>query len=60
MQFISGWQVNHNDEPFWNDFANADLPAMLVSAGFAEEAVGAEYLQALDGPIPWYVVTATA
>lgn len=57
-QFISEWQKDHNDEPFWLDFANADLPAMLLQAGFAAPSVTAEYLQALDGPIPWYVVTA--
>ena len=58
-QFLSEWQVENNDEPFWNDFANADLPAMLEQAGFSESDVDAEYLQAIDGPIPWYVVTAT-
>jgi len=57
-QFISEWQKDHNDEPFWLDFANADLPAMLVQVGFAASSVTAEYLQAIDGPIPWYVVAA--
>jgi SAM-dependent methyltransferase len=59
MQFVSEWQVSNNDEPFWMDFANADLPAMLIDAGFDTDRVTAEYLQAIDGPIPWYVVTAT-
>ena len=58
MQFVSEWQVENNDEPFWMDFANADLPAMLTAAGFSNDNVSAEYLKALDGPIPWYVVTA--
>jgi SAM-dependent methyltransferase len=58
MQFISEWQKDHNDEPFWLDFANADLPGMMVEAGFPADSVTAEYLQAIDGPIPWYVVSA--
>ncbi|MGI9233436.1 MAG: class I SAM-dependent methyltransferase [Woeseiaceae bacterium] len=58
QQFLSEWQTSNNDEPFWMDFANADLRTMLVDAGFDDAAVGAEYLKAIDGPIPWYVVTA--
>ena len=58
MRFISEWQRDHNDEPFWTDFANADLPSMMREAGFEEDAVSDEYLKAIDGPIPWYVVTA--
>ncbi len=58
MRFVSEWQVENNDEPFWMDFAEADLPTMMSAAGFAEDKVDAEYLEALDGPIPWYVVTA--
>ncbi|MFW2403596.1 MAG: methyltransferase domain-containing protein [Gammaproteobacteria bacterium] len=58
MQMISEWQKDNNDEPFWLDFANADLPAMMVDAGFEPSHVGADYLEAVDGPIPWYVVTA--
>lgn len=58
QRFLSEWQTANNDEPFWMDFANADLPPMLIEAGFGKESVSAEYLQAVDGPIPWYVVTA--
>jgi len=58
-QFMSEWQKENNDEPFWMDFANADLPAMLEKAGFAKNGISSTYLQAKDGPIPWYVVTAT-
>ena len=59
MQFVSEWQVENNDEPFWMDFAEADLPAIMTAAGFDDDKVEADYLKALDGPIPWYVVTAT-
>lgn len=58
-QFVSEWQKENNDEPFWLDYANADLPAALMDAGFAADCVSEEYLQAIDGPIPWYVVAAT-
>lgn len=58
-QFVSEWQQDNNDEPFWLDYANADLPQMMIDAGFAAENVGSSYLAAVDGPIPWYVVTAT-
>ena len=59
QKFLSEWQTTYNDEPFWMDFANANLPALLADAGFDPRLISCEYLQALDGPIPWYVVTAT-
>lgn len=58
MQALSAWQKDHNDEPFWLDFTDADLPAMMIEAGFDAERVHAEYIQALDGPIPWYLARA--
>jgi len=58
-QFLSEWQTRHNNEPFWMDFVHADLPGMMKKAGFAENQVSEQYLDAKDGPIPWYVVTAT-
>ncbi len=58
QRFLSEWQTDNNDEPFWMDFANADLSAMLSQAGFESSNIETEYLRALDGPIPWYVVTA--
>jgi len=58
MQFLSEWQTENNDEPFWMDFAEADLTSLAIDAGFDASSVSSEYLEALDGPIPWYVVTA--
>ncbi len=58
MQLISEWQKDNNDEPFWLDYANADLPGLMAEAGFESSRVAADYLEAVDGPIPWYVVTA--
>jgi SAM-dependent methyltransferase len=57
-QYLSEWQTENNDEPFWMDFAGADLPAIAIDAGFDASKVSSEYLEALDGPIPWYIVTA--
>ncbi len=57
-RFMSEWQTENNDEPFWMDFAEADLPSIAVNAGFDASKVSSEYLQAIDGPIPWYVVIA--
>ena len=58
QEFRSNWQRDHNDEPFWLDFANADLPELMIEAGFAANHVSSRYLEAIDGPIPWYVVIA--
>ena len=59
MRFISEWQRDHNNEPFWMDFANADLPGLLEKAGFSRSTITEDYLTAIDGPVPWYVVAAT-
>lgn len=56
-QFISTWQRDFNNEPFWVDFAEADLLRIFEEAGFDPETVREEYLSALDGPISWYVVS---
>lgn len=58
VQFLSEWQKDNNGEPFWLDYANADIPRLLGDAGFRKGAVQPEYLDQLDGPLSWYVVTA--
>lgn len=58
IQFLSEWQKENNGEPFWLDYANADVPALLMEAGFDDGAVASHYLEQLDGPLKWYVVTA--
>ncbi len=55
-QFLSAWQKENNDEPYWLEYATADLPQACARAGFAPERIHADYLRALDGPIPWYVI----
>jgi ubiquinone/menaquinone biosynthesis C-methylase UbiE len=34
-QWISAWEVRHNNEPYWISTLTADLPAMMRDAGFA-------------------------
>lgn len=58
VQFLSEWQKENNGEPFWLDYANADVPELMVSAGFEKNRVQAHYLEQLDGPLSWYVATA--
>lgn len=58
VQFLSEWQKENNGEPFWLDYANADIPALMEQAGFETAKVAAHYLEQLDGPLKWYVVTA--
>ena len=55
-RFLSSWQKDNNDEPYWLEYANADLPQACANAGFDAERIHANYLRALDGPIPWYVI----
>ncbi len=57
-QFLSMWQTQHNDEPFWEAFARSSVPEALVSAGFAVDQVFEDYARQLDGPLTWYLVGA--
>ncbi len=59
IQFLSEWQKENNGEPFWLDYATADIPGILIDAGFDAGAVKPHYLDQLDGPLQWYVVTAS-
>lgn len=58
IQFLSEWQKENNGEPFWLDYATADIPDLLTKGGFENSKVKAHYLDQLDGPLKWYVVTA--
>jgi SAM-dependent methyltransferase len=42
-QVTNDWQVRNNGEPFWTGFADTDVAALLRAAGFAPEAVFADY-----------------
>lgn len=43
-QALNGWQVDYNGEPFWNGFADTDVPAALAQAGFTQASVFADYV----------------
>lgn len=58
MKFVSAWQRDHNNEPFWMDFSNANLPKLLIDSGFEPSKVQAQYLEAISGSMPWYIVSA--
>jgi hypothetical protein len=42
-QVTNDWQVQNNGEPFWSGFAATDVAAALRAAGFAADAVIADY-----------------
>jgi SAM-dependent methyltransferase len=58
-RFMFGWETRNNNEPFWQVFAETDVPAMLCAAGFAPETVEETLVPKLDGPGAWYVAVAT-
>ena len=58
QQWLSNWQVAHNDEPFWQSFAETSVPDALISAGFSKEDVFESYQPQIDGPLVWYMVGA--
>jgi SAM-dependent methyltransferase len=52
------WDVYFNDEPFWEDYADAQVARELVAAGFPSEAVREFPLAKINGPGHWFAVTA--
>ena len=42
-QVTNHWQVRFNGEPFWTGFADLDMRAETIAAGFPEETAFAEY-----------------
>lgn len=43
-QVTNAWQVAHNGEPYWTGFADGDVREGLMRAGFAPEAIFADYV----------------
>lgn len=52
------WDVYFNDEPFWEDYADAQISRELVAAGFPSESVREFALAKINGPGHWFAVTA--
>ena len=57
-QWLSNWQVIHNDEPYWQTFAETSVPEALAEAGFAGCDIFEAYQPQVDGPLVWYMVGA--
>ncbi len=55
-RFMFSWETRNNNEPFWEVFAEADVPAVLQAAGFAADAITETQVPKLDGPGAWYLV----
>ncbi len=58
-RFMFNWESKNNNEPFWEVFAEADVRATMVAAGFAEDRVEEALIPKLDGPGAWYAAFAT-
>lgn len=48
-QVMNAWQDHWNGEPFWSGFAESDLRAAMVAAGFPAETVFAEHVKGGSG-----------
>ncbi|MGY6663252.1 MAG: class I SAM-dependent methyltransferase [Glycocaulis sp.] len=55
-KFMFAWQTKNNNEPFWDDFLNADVPAVMRENGFADDEVVETTVKMRDGPRSWYLV----
>jgi 2-polyprenyl-3-methyl-5-hydroxy-6-metoxy-1,4-benzoquinol methylase len=53
-----GWDRDHNNEPFWLEYAAADLKGMLVAAGFAADDTFETFIEQADGSMRWFVAGA--
>ena len=56
QRYMFSWETRNNNEPFWEVFAEADVPAVMEAAGFAHDAIIETNIPKLDGPGAWYVV----
>ncbi|PON16021.1 hypothetical protein C2W62_20665 [Candidatus Entotheonella serta] len=56
--FLSMWQRDHNDEPYWDSIAQIRFPDLLSTAGFDTAGIFEDYVAQIDGPMHWYVVGA--
>ena len=57
-RYLFAWEIKYNNEPFWQVFADADVPGLLAEAGFAREEIVETDLPRMDGPGAWYVALA--
>jgi len=54
-QVERSWDVEFNNEPFWEDYADADIVSELHACGFPPSSSGDLLLPKISGPGHWYV-----
>lgn len=57
-QFDSGWDLKHNNEPYWEAYATNDPVQMFLDAGFPKDAVWMGKYDQLDKTVAWTVSAA--
>lgn len=55
QKFERSWDTLNNNEPYWEVYAGADLPADLQAAGVPLDRVFVGHLPAAQGSLPWFV-----
>ena len=58
QRFVSMWQHEHNDEPYWEIFSQTRVPDALTAAGFEAGGAFEHWGAQIDGPLLWYFVGA--
>jgi ubiquinone/menaquinone biosynthesis C-methylase UbiE len=58
-RFMFHWESRNNNEPFWEVFAEADVWAMMIAAGFSGDTVEEALIPKCDGPGAWFAVLAS-
>jgi SAM-dependent methyltransferase len=59
QKFESSWDTLHNNEPFWEVYASADLRSEMLAAGIPEQQLFVGNLPAAPGTLPWFVACAS-
>lgn len=57
-KFELSWDTLHNNEPYWEVYANADLAPELKAAGFEDDCIHVGSLPANQGTLPWFIACA--
>ncbi len=55
-QVERSWDVEFNNEPFWECYADADIVAEMRAAGFPQDSARQLALPKISGPGHWYAV----
>lgn len=58
MQFERGWDLQNNNEPFWEAYATNDPETLLAAAGFPADSIFVGMVSQIDKTISWFVATA--